>query len=147
MANIAPHVLKMLSETTAKEVEQVTEALAKVMKYATEAQSKYDMLQEYRREYLKSLTKSLEQGMSAESHQNFHSFLAKLDQAVAGQLDVLTMARAKVEVQKQLWQEAQRKKLSYEVLTKRSTQKKMHVENKKSQKDMDEFAMRASYRK
>ncbi len=147
MANIAPHVLKMLTETSAKEVEQVTQALAKVMKRAHDAQSKYDMLVEYRREYLRNLNKSLENGMSAESHQNFHLFLSKLDQAVAGQMDVVTSTKYEVEVQKQLWQECQRKKLSFEVLAKRSTQQKLKVETKKAQKEMDEFAMRAAHKK
>lgn len=147
MTTISPQVLKLLTETAAKEVELATEALSKAMKQATEAQQKLDMLIEYRRDYLNNLSKTLERGMSAEAHQNFHHFLAKLDQAVAGQKDVLVSMQYQVTIQKQLWQESQRKKRSFEVLTTRKNQQAQRVALKKEQKDMDEFAMRASHKK
>lgn len=147
MANISRNVLKMLGETAGKEVDLATEALAKAMKNASEAQSKYDLLTQYRQDYLSNLSKTLESGMNAEAHQNFHHFMAKLDQALAGQKDVLVSAQYQVTVQKQLWQACQRKKLSYEVLTTRSDKKMHQIATKKSQKETDEFAMRANHKK
>ena len=147
MANISKNVLKMLGETAGKEVDLATEALAKAMKHANEAQNKYDLLTQYRQDYLSNLSRTLESGMNAEAHQNFHHFMAKLDQALAGQKDVLVSAQYQVTVQKQLWQACQRKKLSYEVLTTRSDKKMHQAANKKAQKENDEFAMRASHKK
>lgn len=147
MANISKNVLKILGETAGKDVDVAAEALAKAMKNAYEAQSKYDLLKQYRQDYLRNLTKTLENGMNAEAHQNFHHFLAKLDQALAGQKEVLISAQYQVTVQKQLWQACQRKKLSYEVLATRSDKKTHQVANKKAQKESDEFAMRANYKK
>lgn len=138
------NVLGMLKGIATKEVDEATEALAKAMKLANEAQAKKEMLNEYRLDYVKNLNKILEAGMGAEAYQNFQNFFGKLDQAIAGQQEVVELANQQVKVQKQLWQESQRKKLSYEVLSDRNDNRVHKVEQKKDQKMMDEFAMRIS---
>lgn len=142
MAAQSSNVLNMLQGLASKEVDEAAEALAKAMKVATEAQAKQDMLNEYRLDYVRNLNKILEAGMGAEAYQNFQNFFGKLDQAIAGQQEVVELANQQVKVQKQLWQESQRKKLSYEVLSERSDKRVLKVEQKKDQKMMDEFAMR-----
>lgn len=147
MATQSSNVLKMLNEIAAKEVELATEALARAMKVATEAQSKYDMLMEYRQGYLDNLNKSLRTGMNAEAYQNFQNFFKKLDQAIAGQKDVVEFSEQQVKIHRELWQESQRKKLSYDVLIDRADKRTAKVEQKKDQKMMDEFATRSSRQK
>lgn len=142
MATQSSNVLGMLQGIASKEVDDATEALAKAMKLANEAQTKQDMLNEYRLDYVKNLNKILESGMGAEAYQNFQNFFGKLDQAIAGQQEVVEQANLQVKIQKQLWQECQRKKLSYEVLSDRTEKRVLKVEQKKDQKLMDEFAMR-----
>ena len=142
MATQSSNVLGMLQGIASKEVDDATEALAKAMKLANEAQTKQDMLYEYRLDYVKNLNKILESGMGAEAYQNFQNFFGKLDQAIAGQQEVVEQANLQVKIQKQLWQECQRKKLSYEVLSDRTEKRVLKVEQKKDQKLMDEFAMR-----
>lgn len=144
MVSQSKNVLKMLDEIAAKEVELATEALARAMKAESEAQSKYDMLIEYRQGYLENMNRSLATGMSAEAYQNFQNFLKKLDQAITGQEDVVKFAKQQVKVHRELWQESQRKKLSYDVLIERSDKREHKVEQKKDQKMMDEFATRIS---
>jgi flagellar FliJ protein len=144
MATQSGNVLKLLKEIAVKEVDLAAEALAHAMKADSEAKSKYEMLLEYRQEYVKNLNKILEAGMGAEAYQNFQNFFKKLDQAIAGQQEVLEITKQQVKVQRQLWQESQRKKLSYEVLTQRSDKRELKVEQKRDQKLMDEFAMRIS---
>lgn len=134
----------MLKDLAAKEVDLATEAMAKAMKAAEEAQSKHDLLIEYRQGYIRQLDNMLANGIGAEAYQNFQNFFRKLDQAIAGQLDVVAMAKQQVQVQRALWQESQRKKLSYEVLLQRAGSRELKVEQKKDQKMMDEFAMRIS---
>lgn len=142
MAKQSTSVLKMLQEISAKEVDMAAEALAHAMKAASEAQSKYDLLLEYRQDYVRNLNRILEAGMGAEAYQNFQNFFGKLDQAIVGQQDVVASANQHVKVHRQLWQESQRKKLSYDVLLQRSDERELKVEKKKDQKMMDEFAMR-----
>lgn len=144
MATQSNNVLKMLSEIAVKEVELATEALARAMKAADEAQSKHDMLIDYRKGYLDNMNKSLSVGMGAEAYQNFQNFLKKLDQAISGQQEVVELAKQQVKVHRELWQESQKKKLSYDVLIDRSDKRAHQVEQKKDQKMMDEFATRIS---
>ena len=142
MAKQSSNVLGMLQGIASKEVDEAAIALAKAMKLANEAQAKQDMLNEYRLDYVRNLNKILEAGMGAKAYQNFQNFFGKLDQAIAGQQEVVELANQQVKIQKQLWQESQRKKLSYEVLSDRSEKRELKVEQKKDQKLMDEFAMR-----
>lgn len=144
MSAQSSNVLKMLNEIAAKEVELATEALARAMKTATEAQGKYDMLMDYRQGYLDNLNKSLSTGMNAEAYQNFQNFFKKLDQAILGQKDVVEFSQQQVKIHRELWQESQRKKLSYDVLIERSAKRVLKVELKKDQKMTDEFATRIS---
>jgi flagellar FliJ protein len=137
-------VLKTLKEMAAKEVDLVTEALAHSMKVVEEAQNKQRLLREYQQDYLKNLNNLMETGVGAETYRNFQNFFTKLDQAVIGQQDVVEFAKQQVKVQRELWQESQRKKLSYEALSLRSDKRELKVEQKKDQKMMDEFAMRIS---
>jgi len=142
MAEQSMQVINMLKDMAAKEVELATEALAKAMKGVTEAEGKYTMLQEYRQGYADNLGRSMEIGISAESYLNFQNFLRKLDQAMTGQLEVVEFAKRQVVIQKELWQESQRKKLSYEVLLQRADKKAQKIEQKQDQKMMDEYATR-----
>ncbi len=144
MASQSGSVLKMLNEIATKEVELATEALARAMKAVTEAQGKYDMLMDYRQGYLDNLNKSLSTGMNAEAYQNFQNFFKKLDQAIAGQKDVVLFSEQQVKIHRELWQESQRKKLSYDVLIDRAEKRSEKIEQKKDQKMMDEFATRIS---
>ena len=144
MAVNSTGVLKTLKHLAAKEVDLAAEALAKAMKTAEEAQNKQRMLREYRQDYLKSLNSLVETGVSAETYRNFQNFLSKLDQAVIGQQEVVEFTKQQAMVQRGLLQESQRKKLSYEVLSKRSEQREFKVEQKRDQKMMDEFALRTT---
>jgi flagellar protein FliJ len=136
--------MAMLRDIAAKQVDEATEALAKAMKVFEEAKSKYELLLEYRQDYVKNLNQSLAIGMGAETYQNFQSFFNKLDQAVNGQVELVKLADHQLKIQKQLWQESQRKKLSYQVLLKRSDKRVEKLAIKQDQKAMDEFAMRTS---
>ena len=144
MATRAAGVMSMLKEMAQKEVDTATEALAEAMKIADEAQSKYDLLVEYRNDYSKNLQQSLEMGIGAMAYQNFQGFFRKLDQAVKGQFEMLVSAQHHVLGQKKRWKESQRKKLSYDVLEQRDLDKQAKVAGKKEQRMMDEFAMRAT---
>ena len=104
MATRSNNVLGMLQDIASKEVDEAAVALAKAMKLANEALAKQDMLNEYRLDYVRNLNKILEAGMGAKSYQNFQNFFGKLDQAIAGQQEVVELANQQVKIQKQLWQ-------------------------------------------
>jgi flagellar protein FliJ len=137
-------VLKALEEIAAKEVDLAAEALAQCIRARDDALSKQHMLAGYREDYMDNLNLLLESGMGAETYRNFQNFVYKLDQALMGQEQEVRLAQQQVDLHQSLWQESQRKRLSYDVLIARSEKRAKAVTLKKDQKMMDEFAMRAS---
>lgn len=137
-------VVKALKEIAAKEVDLAAEALTKAIKVVEEAESKYKMLCQYREDYLNNQNALMESGMGAEVYRNFQNFFNKLDGAVNAQAESLGFAKRQAQKQREIWQESQRKKLSYDVLAKRSDNREQKAQLKKDQNMMDEFAMRAS---
>lgn len=142
MAAQSTAVLKMLQEMAIKEVDLATEALAKALKAVDEAKNKEAMLENYKEDYLNNMKKSLGVGVTVDAYQNYQQFMAKLEQAISGQREAVKYAEGHLQVQRQLLQESQRKKLSYDVLLDRADKRALKAETKRDQKMMDEYASR-----
>jgi flagellar protein FliJ len=138
----ASGVVKTLKEMATKEVDLAAEALAKAIKLVEEAESKHNMLRQYREDYLKNQNSLMESGMGAEVYRNFQNFFNKLDSAVNAQAEAVVFAKKQAQKQREILQESQRKKLSYGVLAQRSETREQKVQLKRDQNMMDEFAMR-----
>lgn len=139
----SPNALNLLIELAEKEVELAAEGLGRAIKAQNSAEEKATMLRHYRQDYVNHLHQSLANGLSKEVHLNYQNFLHKLDEAIVGQDSVVISAQYQVKKERQFWQEAQKKKLSYEVLVKRAQKKEQQKTIKHEQKMMDEYAMRS----
>ena len=144
MAKQSTETLRMLIDLADREVNKANEALAHAMKIAEDAQSKQNMLHEYRQAYIDNLSKTSATGIGADTYINYQNFFGKLDQAISGQIEVVAIAKRAVQSKRELWQEMQRKKLSYEVLKRRADKQSYNKEQKIDQKLMDEFSTRMS---
>ena len=80
-------------------------------------------------------------------YRNYQSFIDKLGQAMQGQQKAILEAWKKVDDQRKAWQECERKRASYETLATRAKQAIQRQENKREQKENDEFAMRRAQRR
>lgn len=143
MASLSSSALTMLFNLAKDETELAMKQLAVANKALKEAQQRSAMLHDYKQDYITYLNTLLAKGITKQSHLNYQNFLQKLEQAISGQSE-LTLA-AKYEQDKALGvlQAAQRKKMSFEVLIERANKKAIKTANKRDQKMMDEFAMRA----
>lgn len=139
----ARSIVDTLQEIAQKEVDAAADRLAAANRQLQGAQQQLQQLQTYRKEYLEKLSRQLAAGLDAEAHRNFQRFMRMLDGAIAGQEHAVQLAEQAVAQQRGLWQQGQKKKLSYEVLSDRAEQKATQAERKKEQKLMDEHAMRA----
>ena len=137
-------VLKTLLDLANNDLESAIESMAKVKKALDEEKEKGNMLHGYRQDYVDNLTKQLKKGLGKETHNNYQNFLKKLEQAISGQAEVIVSTEYQFTKARKVWQEAQRKKLSYEVLLKRKSKKEHHIALKLDQKMMDEYAMRTA---
>jgi flagellar protein FliJ len=142
MAKISNSVLNTLLEQASGVFDMAMRKAVIASKEHEEEHSKLEMLQGYRQDYIVNLNKLMSRGVTKEMHLNYHNFLNKLDQAIVGQEEMVVMTQYRLETQRGILQEAQRKKKSFEMLLARQ-QKEQHKQmSKREQKMMDEFAAR-----
>lgn len=139
--------MNTLIELATEEVSEAAVRLGHAVKAATEAEEKLTLLMQYQDDYAARFQADREAGMTAKDYRNYTNFIEKLDQAIKGQQMVVQDARRQTERKKAEWQECERKRASYETLatrTKKAIQKK---EDRKEQKETDEFANRKSLKR
>jgi flagellar FliJ protein len=143
MATRSP--IETLIELAERETDDCAKRLGSAIKAAKDNENKLQMLLGYRDDYANRLQNSQLSGMNPMAYQNFQAFLAKLDKAIAGQRDFVASANRRVESERATWQAAERKRMSYNTLQKRAQDAALHKENKRDQKNMDEFATRQAF--
>lgn len=144
MAYHSHQIIRALKDRVEKEAELSASLLANAISIEEQATSRFNLLSEYRKGYLESFNAEIARSIGIELYHNYQSFLAKLNDALETQIKVKASASDQVNYQKTIWQNLQKKKLSYEVLIKRTDQQLFLAEKKKDQKLMDEYAVRIS---
>lgn len=144
MPFVEPQYLLTLKTISSKKVEMESEKMMTLNKHIDEANTSLSTLVQYRNDYLKRLALELEVGLSSKNYINYQTFLQKLEDAIVSQERQVTKLMNDLKVQRVIWLESQRKKMSYDVLSDQSEQQYKKVEARKDQKLMDEFAMRSS---
>jgi flagellar FliJ protein len=141
MAN--PNAIQTLIELSVREVDEHAKRLGLAMRAQTEQEEKLALLQQYRNDYEDRCQASLSTGLSTTEYQNYRVFLNKLEDAIAGQQEVIKIAIHKVAFEKLNWQTAERKRMSYDALAKRGQLQAQQQATKRDQKETDEYANRA----
>lgn len=108
------------------------------------AAEKLAMLLQVRAEYNAQLASKMQEGVTLANLRNFHQFLDKVDQAIAGQQAIVNAAELRTLAARNTWQEAKRGTQSYASLIQRAELRHAQQENRNEQKAMDEFAARAT---
>ncbi len=128
-----------LLQLAEKNSEKAALDLAKVRQQAESAQSQYEQLEVYRREYLEQHVTMLAGGVETQELLNFKGFLLNLDRTIIGQQEIVDRCKLVAQEYRLVWQEAQRKKMSYEVLLEQEKIQMASAEAKRDQKQTDEF--------
>lgn len=139
--------LETLIELAQKDVDEAAKRLGAALKAVDDAKHKLTMLEGFRNDYAMRLEAAQVAGMTPMAYRNFVAFMDKLDIAMNGQRDVIKHAEYKSTQEKTLWQESERKRLSYRTLHERAAAVALKAENKRDQKQMDEHAARQAYHK
>jgi flagellar FliJ protein len=130
-----------------RETDDAAKRLGVALKAVSDAEDKHKMLVSYRDEYGKRFEAAQAQGITPMAYRNFQAFMDKLDTAIRGQLEMVRHAQARSAQEKQAWQTAERKRMSYSTLTDRAQAQAMKIEAKRDQKQMDEHAARQAFYK
>jgi flagellar FliJ protein len=134
--------LETLIDLAQRESDACAKRLGAALKAVDEGEQKLQMLLGYRDDYANRLDAAQMAGITPFAYQNFVAFLGKLEQAIDGQREVLKHARVKADMEKKIWQESERKRLSYRTLNERAAAEALAIENKRDQKMMDDHAAR-----
>lgn len=140
-----PSALDTLIDLAATESDAAAKELGRAVREADDAAQKLAMLVQYRDDYSTRLHSGMGSGLTASAFRNFQVFIGKIDDAIAGQQQIVKQAQLRIERQRGVWQHSERKRLSYGTLANRAQQAALHKQNKRDQKQMDEFAARRAF--
>ena len=143
MANLS--ALETLIGLAQRDTDAAAKKLGAELAAVDDANQKLTMLHGYRDDYANKLQAAQMNGITPLAYQNFVAFMGKLENAIAGQGEVVKNAEAKSAMAKTTWQACERKRLSYRTLSERAAAETLRVENKRDQKQMDEHAARQAY--
>jgi flagellar protein FliJ len=137
-----PSALATLIDLANKEADDATQKLGEAMRAREEAGQKLDLLMQYRDDYAQRCQSNLTSGISTTHLNNFHVFMHKLDQAIAGQQQVVNQASQRAEQARIAWMACEQKKRSFVALSDRADKVQARHELRRDQKQNDEHAAR-----
>jgi|SRR5579872_1364757 flagellar FliJ protein len=139
--------LDTLIELATAATDDAAKRLGNAIRMTDKAEKKLELLQKYRDEYSSRFQAKMAQGLSPMGYRNFQAFIDKLDEAIAGQQQVVKDAANGVVREKGMWQASERKRMSYDALATRAVKEEQRLDNKKDQKMNDEHAARVGQQK
>ncbi|WP_299999445.1 flagellar export protein FliJ [uncultured Cedecea sp.] len=139
--------LDTLSELASQEVEKAAIMLGDMRRGCQHAEQQLDMLMNYQDEYRHSLNTNMSQGMPNARWHNYQQFILTLEKAIEQHRQQLMQWNHKVEQALEAWREKKKKLQAWQTLQERKATAALLAENKRDQKQMDEYAQRATQRK
>lgn len=118
--------------------------LGQLNKQQHHAQTKLDMLQQYRKDYQAQLQASVKGGMAPSELRNFQDFINKLDEAIHQQLHQVTTSKAYTQIGRSEFETTQRKLKSFNTLKDRHIEIQKQSLNQSEQKVLDENVSRSA---
>lgn len=125
-----PFALQSLLHLSQKKNDAATKKLGQLNSHQQSAQSKLEMLQQYRRDYQQKMQEAERNGMDLHELCNFRDFIYRLDDAIAQQNTAVTQATSSVQHGLSELSATQRSMKSYDTLAVRH----QASENKKAAK-------------
>ncbi|MCT4714438.1 flagella biosynthesis chaperone FliJ [Enterobacteriaceae bacterium H18W14] len=139
--------LDTLHDLAEKEVENAAVRLGEMRKGFQQAEEQLNMLINYQFEYSANLNDSMSQGIASTRWQNYQQFIQTLEKAIDQHRQQLNAWTNKVNQALNFWQEKQKRLQAWQTLRERKAAETLLAENRLDQKQMDEYAQRATLRK
>jgi flagellar FliJ protein len=139
--------LEVVMDLTRKQADAAAAALADLRAKERSASQTLQMLETCRQDYEARFARTSQSGMGNEQWRNYHEFIAKLDQAITQQRDVLAKCSVQCQIGLQEWQLARIKLKSFDVLFERHQRGEAQRESKNEQRDQDEHSAASHQRR
>jgi flagellar FliJ protein len=112
----------------------------------TAAETKLQDLEQYRQDYERAFQQRAKAGQPVRALRDFQVFLARLDQAIAQQRQIVAAAKSEVSGQSTRWQSAARQVKAVDSVVERWQGEERRAEDRREQKETDERAQRGRSR-
>lgn len=137
-----PFALQTVLELMQRRTDDATLQLARLIAAEQDAKAKLDLLSQYRQEYAQRFQTTAQAGMSPLQWKNFQDFLARLDEAIAQQQQLVLQSQNRTVAGQAHWK-AQRIRLqAIDTLSVRHAKAEAVKEGRREQKVVDEYAAR-----
>ncbi|EJD6376023.1 MULTISPECIES: flagellar export protein FliJ [Providencia] len=127
--------------------EEAAKVLAQVRQTHTQMAQQLSMLENYQSEYRQKLNQTLHTGMESDKWQNYQQFLVTLELTIEQQQQQLNLWEQRVNDANRHWQEKHQRVNAFDTLIQRAEHTEYQRQNRLEQKQMDEFAQRATLRR
>jgi flagellar FliJ protein len=128
-----------LQELAQRESEIAATELVKRKNKLLADENQLHLLREYREEYVSQNFVMMISGVQSSELTNFRAFLLNLDKTIVSQRQIIDQSALALQEQQGIWQECERKKMSYKILSEQEKRKILAEESKRDQKMTDEF--------
>lgn len=135
--------LQPLLDHSRHRMEAAHRSLRVLRQQEEEARRRLQELEGFRQEYCDRLKHSVAGGMHIHLMRDYHAFLAKIEQAIRHQTELVSEAHGRWESAHKHWLAERQKVEAYEVLAKRHRQRELHREERRDQRLTDEHAAKA----
>jgi flagellar FliJ protein len=135
--------LEMVQQVVDDQERRRAEALAGSEGRLSESETKLAELQSYHAGYVRDFALRAESGMDGALARDYQAFLARLDEALKQQRQVVVRARAQRDGELQIWQGAAQRAEVVGQMVKRFLTEELRVLDRREQHESDERAQRA----
>lgn len=138
MASQTP--LQPLLDLMQSRVDEATRQLGRLIAAEQDAKRKLALLSNYRDEYAGRFNEAAKNGLSPHEWRNYQDFLARLDDAIAHQHQVVAASELNVAAGQKNWQEQRNHHRAIDTLAQRRHEEETTRANRREQKMLDEIA-------
>jgi len=139
--------LTIVKELAHKKEQAALNQFSSAQQQLVQMQQQMKALADYKQEYLAQMAPENSQQITASKLILIQNFLAKIDQSINQQRDVIARSSLAVDARRQEWLKTKQYTESIEFLINKQRQQLATIEEKRQQKLSDEFSMMAFHRK
>lgn len=122
--------------------DEATRRLGQLIAAEQNARSRLQMLEDYRAEYAGRLRDAISNGITRQVLANYQDFLARIDDAIRQQRQVVEQSGQNTARGQQDWKEKNTRLKAIDTLSERHVERERRAENRREQKMLDEFTTR-----
>ncbi|WP_394251822.1 flagellar export protein FliJ [Vibrio profundi] len=134
------NALEFLLEQAKEKESQAVLALNKANAELQDYYQQVSQIEQYRLDYCQQLVDRGKQGLTASQYGHLNRFLTQLDETLSKQREAEQHFKSQVDNCQDYWMELRKQRKSYEWLIEKKQTEQQKLQDKREQKQMDEFS-------